>query len=123
MMSLIELSESTLLRLLSRGAVLKISVDEVVGHLLDETDAEAIPEDVADGDFPFEEAKALALSRARAKQTGTEFRLEELFSADEWKRVPARKSLGRYFRKDAEQEGLVRHVGKTDTNHAIYQRL
>ena len=46
----------------------------------------------------FESAKEVALARATARDSGSEFTLEDLFSREEWLVAPARKSPGRYFR-------------------------
>lgn len=117
MTTLLNLPEPTMLRLLQRGSELKMGAEQLINHLLDET------QDDGDEGMSFESAKEIALARAAARNGGSEFTLEDLFSREEWAAVPARKSLGRYFRKDAEKTKLVEHVGKTDTNHAIYRRL
>lgn len=115
-MASFNLSVDTSYLLLSRAKELGMTEEELVLHLLRSTSKPI------EGAMTFDQAKGLALMRAQSKKPGAEFRLEELFSKAEWTQLPSKKHLGRYFRKDAEHL-IVEHIGKTDTNHAIYRRL
>jgi hypothetical protein len=63
-----------------------------------------------------------AMRRAEKIADGQEFKLQDLFSKDEWKRIPAHTMFGRDFRKSVEGRKLATHVGKTKANEAIYRR-
>ncbi|MDM0052017.1 DUF1413 domain-containing protein [Variovorax sp. J22R115] len=63
-----------------------------------------------------------AVQRAKRVAHAAEFKLQDLFSKDEWKNIPSPTVFGREFRKTAEQQGLATHVGKTPANQAIYKR-
>ena len=62
-----------------------------------------------------------AVERARALPAGHEFKLQDLFSKDEWKQIPSPTVFGREFRKEVEP-ALAIHVRKTPQNQAIYER-
>ncbi|NMO15245.1 DUF1413 domain-containing protein [Pyxidicoccus fallax] len=68
-----------------------------------------------------EEWLTKAVERARAVPVGQEFKLQDLFSKDEWKQIPSPTVFGREFRKEVEPD-LAIHVRKTPQNQAIYER-
>lgn len=63
-----------------------------------------------------------AVRRAKRVAPAAEFKLQDLFSKEEWKNIPSPTVFGRAFRKTAEQQGFATHVGKTPVNQAIYKR-
>lgn len=109
-------SLDTSFRLLARAREAGITEEELINQLLDST---APLEEV---EITYETALKEALKRAQAKKPGEEFRVEELFTATEWQRVEAKNHVGRFFRTAAEDK-FVMHIGKTESNHAIYRRL
>ena len=109
-------SLETSFRLLARAKEAGLTEEELINQLLDSTTPQSATE------IPYATALQEALYRARAKKQGEEFRVEQLFTPAEWQRVEAKKHVGRFFRTHAENE-LVAHIGKTETNHAIYRRL
>ena len=69
-------------------------------------------------------AMNLALQRARDQKPGTEFSLEDLFTEEEWSRVPGTRGIGRRFRTavEAGDAAIAKHIRKTITNKAVYER-
>ena len=67
----------------------------------------------------------IAIARAKAKKTGEQFSLEDLFSDEEWDQIPSRRVFGRMFRQRIESETppIARHDHKTATNKAVYERI
>jgi hypothetical protein len=63
-----------------------------------------------------------AVQRAKARRTSAKFKLQDLFSKQEWSQIPSPTVFGRAFRKLAEERGFAAHIGKTSINQAIYQR-
>lgn len=110
------LSLDTSYRLLGRAKEAGVTEEELINQLLDATASPGTTE------ITYEKALAEALKRAEAKKKGEEFRVEELFTPAEWQIVEAKKHVGRFFRTAAEHK-LVAHIGKSETNHAIYRRL
>jgi len=104
------------LEFLSRAKAAQLSEEAFLADLLAKTAPSAAAE------TSYSEALAVALKRAQAKKKGEEFRVEQLFTAAEWQNVQSKKHVGRFFREEAEGQ-LVEHIGKTETNHAIYRRL
>jgi Domain of unknown function (DUF1413) len=68
---------------------------------------------------------AAALARAKAKNPGDEFLLQDLFSDAEWGLIPQHSVFGRYFNKALKemQPQYATRVRKTDMNQSIYARL
>ena len=69
-------------------------------------------------------AMNLALQRARDQKPGTEFSLEDLFTEEEWSQVPGTRGIGRRFRTavEAGDAPIAKHIRKTTTNTAVYER-
>jgi Domain of unknown function (DUF1413) len=114
---LISIEEPLLHRLISDACASNISLDEQIKRVLSRAD-EAPPL------MTSEKGLAIALDRAKAKNAGDEFTLEELFSDEEWSRIPSRRVFGRQFRQAIESTmpPVARHDRKTATNKAVYQR-
>lgn len=67
------------------------------------------------------------VDRAKALKKGNHFSVPELWEETEWERLPSgvRKSIGKNFRRIVEDPNapIARHIGKTQTNQAIYERV
>jgi hypothetical protein len=72
-----------------------------------------------------EEWLTVAQARARARNPGDEFLLEDLFSDEEWELIPTHSVFGREFKKALEKSEPreARFERKTATNKAVYIRL
>lgn len=64
-----------------------------------------------------------AVQRAKCVEAPAEFKLQDLFTRDEWRGIPSPTVFGKAFRKISEQQGFACHVGKTPANQAIYKRI
>jgi hypothetical protein len=114
---MISLGEKTLAHLCRRAAAEDVSLESIIKTVLeDDAQTPAL--------FGTQTALELALERAAAKNQGEEFSLEDLFSEDEWPRIPSPRAFGKRFRTLVESRDpkLARHVRKTVTNKAVYQR-
>ena len=70
---------------------------------------------------------ASAVESVRAVKVGTEFMLVELCAEKDWDALTGgeRKSLGKGFRKAVESMDvpIARHVRRTSSNKAVYERI
>ena len=109
---------NALVRLLKQAESEDISVESLVASVLEDHLAEPQMR------MGTPAALELALQRAREKASGEEFSLEDLFSEEEWSRIPGTRGVGRRFRAAVEDDGdqIARHMRKTTTNKAVYQR-
>jgi hypothetical protein len=108
---------SVLARLMKQAEAEDILVESLIGTVLEDH--------VEEPDMMSTHAALdTALQRARDKKAGAEFSLEDLFSEEEWARVPGTRGLGRRFRTavEAGDAPIARHVRKTVTNKAVYER-
>ena len=68
-----------------------------------------------------------ALRIVQSKRRGERFFLKDICDAQDWERISGgeRKSLGKSFRKAVESSNhpIARHVGRTSSNQAIYERV
>jgi Domain of unknown function (DUF1413) len=114
---LISIEEPLLHRLLADACASSISLDEQIKKVLSGADEAPLL-------MTSEKGLAIALARAKAKNTGDEFTLEDLFSDDEWDQIPSRRVFGRQFRQAIESTvpPMARHDRKTATNKAVYQK-
>jgi hypothetical protein len=114
---LISIDEPLLHRLLADACASSISLDEQVKKVLSGADEAPLL-------MTSEKGLSIALARAKAKDTGDEFTLEDLFSDDEWDQIPSRRVFGRQFRQAIESTmpPVARHDRKTATNKAVYRR-
>ncbi|WP_105587904.1 DUF1413 domain-containing protein [Cronobacter sakazakii] len=62
---------------------------------------------------------SIAIKRAEQLAIGSQFILKELIS-DMWESVESPKSFGRTFKKSSSH--IVKHVGVTSSNKALYER-
>jgi hypothetical protein len=115
-MAFFAFSSDLSLEFLSRAKAAQLSEEDFLADLL----AKTAPSLAAKTSYS--DSLAVALQRAQAKKKGDEFRVEQLFTATEWQHVQSKKHVGRFFREEAEGK-LVEHIGKTETNHAVYRRL
>jgi len=116
-MLMISIEEPLLHRLVAGACARNVSLDNQIMTILSGA-----------GDVPklmtSEKGLAIALARAKAKTSGEEFTLENLFTEDEWGQIPSRRVFGRQFRQavEATTPPVARHDHKTATNKAVYQR-
>lgn len=115
---LLQIEESLLHRILTDASASHISAEEQIIKLLNGS---------VETPTPMNDQVALetALERARAREVGNEFTLEDLFSDEEWDQIPARRVFGRVFRQAIEgtDPQVARHERKTPANKAVYRRL
>jgi len=66
-----------------------------------------------------------AVKVARMKQKGDRFLLKDLCAPQAWISMTAgeRKVFGKRFRTAVQDSGIAKHVAKTSSNQAIYQRI
>ena len=68
-----------------------------------------------------------AVSAARSKPSGTKFVMQELCNHQDWESTTPgeRKVLGKKFRKivESQDDWIAKHIDRTASNQAIYQRV
>ena len=119
---IIDLDDASLRAALATSQKRNISLDELISEALrlqeDEDTEEVSPKPLV-GDLV-----QTAISAANKIEIGKIFHLDELFTPDEWESLGPgdRKSLGKIFRREIEEEGIAEHVGRTSANKAKYKR-
>lgn len=115
---LINLEDRHLQRLLTDAIAANVSLDEHIKQLLS-LEADASPSEKSRST---EDMLSLAIERAKKMSPQTEFKLQQLFSTEEWTNVSP-TVFGRDFRKAVESQGIARHLGKDPQNKARYERM